>query len=283
MVERISKCENQMGIYARPGLREPVKAEEEDKKADMIDALLANEALRKKERIVKEKQEADLLKKRKELKSMSVDELKKRCAKKHLETSGKREDMIEALFIAVVQEDAAVARKSELQSKSTEELKALLVLNGLETGSKDVMVKTLLAHEAKCREELKIFEAKVAELATQKKTQLETVPLAKLKTLCTDKGLPVGGDKEEKVDRILEESLKNLEFDKAVSMNIRNKRKDELMSMDKPAVLKLCEEEGVDPLVKDIIIERIMTHESEAGPAIAADDAEPASKRSRKK
>jgi len=66
-------------------------------------------------------------------------------------------------------------------------------------------------------------------------------------------------------------------------MNMRSKRKVELMSMDKPAVVKLCETAGVDPVVKDIMVERIMSQESECGAAIVMTDVEPAAKRTRSK
>merc|ERR1711862_69938 len=101
----------------------------------MIEALLANEAQRKKQ-IDAKKQEEVLSNRRKELKTLSVEDLKKRLTKKGLDASGKRDDMIDALFIVSVQEDAAVARKSEVQSKSTQELKELISRNGLETGGK---------------------------------------------------------------------------------------------------------------------------------------------------
>merc|ERR1712072_7451 len=102
-----------------------------EQRGDMVEALLANEAQRKKEKELRSKQEDVLAQKRKELKSLSVDDLKKRLAKKKLEASGKREDMIEALFVAVVQEDAANERKAELKSKSQQELKELLSRHGL--------------------------------------------------------------------------------------------------------------------------------------------------------
>merc|ERR1719440_2681431 len=281
MVERISKDENQRGCYARPAIKQADSEVPKDKKSDMIDELLANEAERKKERILRNKQEEALTKRRKELKSMSVDELKKRIAKKGLETSGKREDMVETLFIASVQEDTVVARKTELQSKSQQELKELLTLNGLDTGSKDQMVKTMLAHEAKTREALRAFEAKVDQAAVQKQNELEKKPNAQLKELCASKGLPTKGEKTERIERIVEESKKELAFDRIVSNDNREKRKNELMKLEKPAVLKLCEATGVDPCVKDIMVERIMTAESEAGEAIAAGDSEPATKKAR--
>jgi len=88
--------------------------------------------------------------------------------------------------------------------------------------------------------------------------------------------------RRKKIQLIIEEAKKECEFDRVVSANIRNKRKDELMSMDKPSVLKLCEATGVDPCVKEIMVERIMSHESEAGEGIAAEDLQPAAKKARK-
>merc|ERR550537_1024602 len=103
----------------------------------MVDALLANEEQRKRDREQRNKQEEVAMRKRRELKELSVDDLKKRLAKKGLEAAGKKEDMVEALFIAVLQEEAVVARKSELQSLPLQELKDLLSRNGLETGTKE--------------------------------------------------------------------------------------------------------------------------------------------------
>merc|ERR1719324_2198518 len=154
MVERISKQEHDKGCYARPVLAADNDASKGEKNIDMVDSLLANEAQRKKERELKTQQEEALAKRRKELKSMSLDELKKRLTKKGLEASGKKDDMVEALFIAVVQDDKAAARQTELKSKSQPELKEILSRHGLETGSKDAMVKALLAHEAKIRKDL---------------------------------------------------------------------------------------------------------------------------------
>merc|ERR1719478_97096 len=99
---------------------------------------------------------------------MSIDELKKRLTKRGLEPNGKKEDMLRALFLAGVQEDAVAKRKSELSSKSQQELKDLLLRNGLETGPKETMIKTALAHEEKCRKDLKAFEDKVHEVVVQK-------------------------------------------------------------------------------------------------------------------
>jgi len=283
MVERISKQENEKGCYARPVLNSDSAAPTGEKNIDMVDSLLANEAQRKKERDLKTQREEALSKRRKELKSMSLDELKKRLAKKGLEANGKKDDMIDALFIAVVQDDQAAARQTELKAKQQQELKQLASQYGLEGGSKDAMVKMILAHEAKLRADLRAFEAKVGEAAEQKKKELEAKTNGVLKEMCSAKGLALGGDKEEKIERIVEEIQKDGDLDAVVSRNLRSKRKEELMSMEKPAVVKLCEQAGVDPTVKDIMVERIVAHESEGGAAIALADAEPPTKKSRSK
>jgi hypothetical protein len=209
---------------------------------------------------------------------MSLDDLKKRLTKKGLEASGKKEEMIRALFLVGVQEDAVAKRKADLNSKSLQDLKDLLSRNGLATGSKDQMVKTMLAHEEKCREDLKAFEVQVGEVVAQKKEKLVTKSAADLKEMCVAKGLPVGGGKEERIERLAEELSKDRELDKIASMNIRMKRKEELMAMDKASVLKLCEQTGVDPLVKNIMVERIMTQDSEGEAAIVLADEPPAKK-----
>ena len=79
------------------------------------------------------------------------------------------------------------------------------------------------------------FEVKVLEVVALKKQQLETMTNAALKDECVAKGLPVGGGKEERIERLVEEIKVSQqgELDKVVSKDIRNKRKDELMSMDK--------------------------------------------------
>merc|ERR1712176_445041 len=96
-----------------------------------------------------------------------------------------------------------------------------------------------------------------------------------LKEMCAAKGLALGGDKDDKIERIVEELQKDGDLDKLVSKELRNKRKEELMSMEKPAVVKLCEQFGVEPVVKEIMVERIMMHKNECGDAMAMKDSEP--------
>merc|ERR1712070_72581 len=142
-------------------------------------------------------------------------------------------------------------------------------------------VKALLAHEEKRREELKIFDAKVHEIAEKRKQELEGKTNTVLKEMCAAKGLALGGDKDDKIERIVEEAQKDGDLDKLVCKELRNKRKADLMSMDKPAIVKLCDKFGIEPVVKEVMVERIMMQESESDGGIAMNDAEPPAKKAR--
>lgn len=281
MVDRISNKENLMGCYSRPALPQE-EATQHQQSGDMVEALLANEAQRKKEQESRSQQEEKLMQKRKELKSQSIEDLKKRLTKKGLDANGKKEDLVEALFLLAVQEDATTMRQSDLKSKSLQDLKELLARYGLETGTKEHMIKVLLAYEAKCRANLKAFEGKIGDAVSQKKAELDTKKNDVLKEMCAAKGLALGGGKDDRIERLLEESQKDGDLDKIVSVNIRQKRKEELMSMNKPLLVGLCEKTGVDPALKDVMVERILSHESEGTAAIAMTDAEaPPAKKAR--
>merc|ERR1711998_180400 len=116
IVERLSKSEYEKGCYAKPSLVQDQDASKGEKSGDMVDALLANETHRKKERELRSQQEEAMAKRRKELKALSIEDLKKKLTKKGLEANGKKEDMVDALFVAFVQEDAIAARQGELKS-----------------------------------------------------------------------------------------------------------------------------------------------------------------------
>jgi hypothetical protein len=243
------------------------------KKLDMVEALLVSESTRKKEKELKGKQEEEVAKKKKELRAMSLEDLKKAIEKKGLEAT-KKEEMIEALFEASIEEEKVAARKSELKKMGTSALKELLLSNGLETGSVNSMVETMLTYEAKRRKELRTFEEKVAEVVAQKKEQLDKKPMTTLKDMCASKGLPVGGGKEDKVERLLEEAQRDGEIDKVISTMMRNTRKDELAALEKSDLLKICENMGVDTFVKGVMAERILSYEDECE--------EPVTKKARK-
>merc|ERR1712070_80854 len=158
------------GHFARPS-SEMKKLPEEDaqkapKKTDMVDALLANEENRKREKELRKQEEELAETKKRELRAMTMDELKKQLAKHKLDTSGKKEELAEALFLVKAQEDALVARKAELKVLGADKLKALLELNEIDVGKgtkADGMVELFFAKEEKIREVARAYEVKVAE------------------------------------------------------------------------------------------------------------------------
>merc|ERR1712060_709984 len=110
-----------------------------------------------KEKEAKSLQDEEVAKKRKEMKSWAIEDLKKALAKKGLEVPPKKEEMVEALFKATVDEEALTARKAELKRMGAGALKDIITSKGIETSARGVgaLIDAVLAHEAKCREELR--------------------------------------------------------------------------------------------------------------------------------
>merc|ERR1711998_246355 len=107
------------------------------------------------ERELRQQEEEVAENKKRELRAMTMADLKKQLAKQKLDTTGKKEELVEALFLVKAQEDAAVARKAELKSLGADKLKALLELNAIDAGKgtkADGMVDLFLAKEAEIRE-----------------------------------------------------------------------------------------------------------------------------------
>merc|ERR1719408_386664 len=194
-----------MGCYERPAIKEITNSSSENKQLDVVEALLASEAERKKEHELRAQREEAMENKRKEFKAMSIDALKKAIAKKKLTAGEKKDEMVTALMLASVQETQAEARKVELQSKPAQELIDLLVLNGLDgAGGKDKMVKRFLEHEAKINDSLKLFERSVADAAKKRKEELDKKTNPQLKDICEEQGLALGGGKDERIERLIE-------------------------------------------------------------------------------
>merc|ERR1719429_937184 len=99
IVDRIVKCENLAGRFAKPTLvKEKKEALVSATGGDMVDALIASEANRKRERELQKQEEEAAAKRRAELKAMEVTELKKLLQSTALELSSKREDMVETFL-----------------------------------------------------------------------------------------------------------------------------------------------------------------------------------------
>merc|ERR1712048_1533927 len=271
MVDRVVKDETEKGKFLKPDSNlEKDLADATPKvasKASLVDALLMKQK-EEKEKSEKEAEEAaKLAQKIKELNKKSVDELQKLVSKKKITVAGgKKDEMVKALIGADVVESAAAAVKAKLTSMGAEEVTKLLSARGLGTSkSKNIMVETLLAHEADVQLQLKAYEAKRSEVAAKEKDALQKKSAGELKEMCAKKGISPGVGKEDRIDRLVEASLQNGEFDGLTSKTLRNERKQSLESMDKTALIKLCEDAGIDTLVKEVMVERILAYEAEVG------------------
>merc|ERR1711953_1111096 len=130
MVDRVIRKESGAGQYLRPVLDKDEESSS-GKKLDMVDALLANEAKRKKTKAKEMGMEEKIANKRKELKAFSIDDLKSELEEKGIEPCGKKDEMIEALSTAFKREQEAALRKADLKGMVTDELKALVAKKAL--------------------------------------------------------------------------------------------------------------------------------------------------------
>merc|ERR1740129_1818125 len=257
MAQRIVMREAEQGFFSRPRLENEVdenaQARSKAKKPmNMVESLLVEEANRK-----KDKEAA--AHKRKELRSMSVEELKKQLTEKGNDAIGKKEGLVEALFEVGQQE-------SKLKSLSLDELKQRVLSSGLETSNNaKAMVVSLMKHEANQREKCKAYDVKVIEALGKKKEALEEMTAVELKELCASRSLKLGVGKQDREETLLEDARTNGEVDKLVASAAQEAKKKDLLTMELSAVLEVCEKIGVDPMVKEVAIEQLLAYENEHG------------------
>lgn len=282
IVDRLLRCEVATGRFVRPtfvALEEEIEVTPKNESVDLVDALLATEAARKKEMELKKQQQEAEANKRNELKGMNVDALKKLLVSKGRTVEGKKDELVEAAFALHLQEEAISAKKNKLRTLPIEALNKLVLSRGLKLGKKDDMVESLLALEAQTREAAAAYATKFQDVLMKVKEDMESKTPSDLKDLCTSKGLKVGVGAAERVERLVEAAKECGEVDKMVASQNRDARRQELIAMDNDSLLKLCNATATDPLLKEVMVERLMAHESEFG-RINLDD-EPRFKKAR--
>merc|ERR1712194_402788 len=265
MVDRILEYETRHDKYAPPAsLKHDKPVESIKKDGDLVEALLASEAGRKRELELQKAKEAADMTKVKELNALSLDGLKKLLVSKGREAEGTKEELVKTAFKLVQEQEAIDSRRNQLKSMGVNELKQVLATNGLEANGKVAdMVGAVLKYEVRVEEELRAYEAKVKELTEQKKDEFEGLSLNALKQLLVAKGLKAGVGKADRVQRLAEEAQKDGSITKKISLMTRIERKEQLLAMDKAAVLDLCHELEIDPVLKDVIVQRIISHETD--------------------
>lgn len=216
---------------------------------------------------------AKLEKKMAEFKAMGIDELKKLSQKEGLEV-GKKDTMVAALLSHAATAEAEVARKKELKALGKDELKELVKSKCLPAGNVQAMVETLLAHEAKKLEEVQKQKVIEKEVVAKKAEEFSSKTIPELKDLCVAKGLKIGGGKEEKVERLVEAAREAGEIDQVLLAMTHASRREELNKLDKVSLKALCDRAGLDTIIKEIMVERIISSEFDAV-------AQPAAKKAR--
>merc|ERR1719161_1782372 len=125
------------------------------------------------------------------------------------------------------------------------------------------MIDALFAHEVQVRKELEAFESRAVEVEAKKKEELQARSATELKETCAKKNLKLGVGKDDRIATLIEAARADGEVDKLVAGAVRDARKEELLAMDKAALKGLCDQAGVDAIVKDVVVERLLGHESE--------------------
>merc|ERR1711972_982555 len=114
------------------------------------------------------------------------------------------------------------------------------------------------AQEAKAREEARAQEKKVNAVVAEMRKDLSSQGNDTLKELCRAKELALGGSKTDKIDRLLEAAKQGGDVDKVLKQKAMDERRTELLAMGKDGLFDLCQQKGVDPLVKEVMVERIL-------------------------
>merc|ERR1719183_1221746 len=127
--------------------------------------------------------------------------------------------------------------------------------------SKEDMIKAMLKHEAKARAAAKEQEARIRSVVVEKKEELEGLSIVQLGKLCDEKGIKCGRAKPERIQQLLVKWQEEDGVDQALARRAQEERHEELFTMDNVTLHKLCNKAGLDPYVKEILVERISKQE----------------------
>lgn len=164
--------------------------------------------------------------------SKQISELKEFCEKKQLKVGGTKGELIERLLDC---------EKGDLKVE---------------------MAKTLVSFEAKARADARANELKAREIVNQMRKDIGSKTNQELKDICVSKGLKPGASKKDRVERIVSRAREDGEVEKVLAAKARDERRDELHALDEKALMELCHKRGVNPLVKAIMVDRLLLSES---------------------
>merc|ERR1719183_1310078 len=154
-------------------------------------------------------------------------------------------------------------RRKELKAMSVDDLKELVTQLGKDPKQKkDELVTVVAKHEAKLRAEAAAREAKMRAGVGKKKEELERMPVSDLAKQCASLNIEGAKSKHDRVERILKQWQEADGVAKALKDETFQERNQELLAIDNAGLRKLCEKAGVDPFVKEVVIDRFMKYEA---------------------
>merc|ERR1719203_1132589 len=127
------------------------------------------------------------------------------------------------------------------------------------------MVEAVLRHEAMVLGQQREREANLRLVVVQQKEELASVPIYELKERCKVAGFAGQMTKEERVERLLTHWQVSGGIDRALAKIASDKREAVLSRMSSVELRAVCDKAGVDSLVKEVMVERILRREVELG------------------
>lgn len=190
---------------------------------------------------------------------------KKKCLAKDARNSSKVEAPIKAALTKqtkIAEQNLEAKRRKELKSIKLTTLKIMVQRKGLDVGTKEKMIESIIALEAKSRENIRKHKGNVRSVIEKKREEFASKTNNQLKELLQAYALSTSGTKPERVQRLLATWKEQGEIEKVLAGMAFQARKVELNAMDKVQLFELCRKKGVDALSKEVLVERLLVHES---------------------
>lgn len=190
---------------------------------------------------------------------------KKKCLAKDARNSSKEEAPIKAALTKqtkIAEQNLEAKRRKELKSIKLTTLKIMVQRKGLDVGTKEKMIESIIALEAKSRDNIRKHKGNVRSVIEKKREEFASKTNNQLKELLQAYALSTSGTKPERVQRLLATWKEQGEIEKVLAGMAFQARKVELNAMDKVQLFELCRKKGVDALSKEVLVERLLVHES---------------------
>jgi len=196
--------------------------------------------------------------------AMEAEEVATPAAKKRRQSTDTRSEEKPGKVSKMPVKDSVLAaqRRKEMKSVKLVRIKEMVLRKGLDIASKDKMIESLIKFEAKGRENIRKHKANFRDVLGKKRDEFYAKSNKQLKELLQAYALQTGGTKQERVNRLITTWQEQGEIEKVLAGMAFQARKVELNAMDKIALYELCRKKGVDALSKEVLVERLLVHES---------------------